>query len=60
MDQVITAVVAVIGVPLSYPEGLAVDRAGTLYVADPVDQRVRKITGVAAPGLLAGQPFPNP
>jgi sugar lactone lactonase YvrE len=50
----------VVAVPLRYPEGLAVDRAGNLYVADPLDHRVRQVTGVAAPGLLAGQPFPNP
>jgi poly(3-hydroxybutyrate) depolymerase/sugar lactone lactonase YvrE len=43
-----------------YPSGIAVDRAGNLLIADPINHRVWKVPGVAAPGLLAGQPFPNP
>jgi sugar lactone lactonase YvrE len=49
-----------VAVPLRYPEGLAIDRTGNLYIADPLDHRVRKAPSVAAPGLLAGQAFPDP
>jgi sugar lactone lactonase YvrE/predicted esterase len=43
-----------------YPSGVAVDRSGSLLITDPFHHRIWKVTGVAAPGLLAGQPFPNP
>jgi sugar lactone lactonase YvrE len=53
------------------PAGLAVDAAGNLLIADsggafhegdglPPDERVLKVYGVAAPGLLAGMPFSMP
>jgi hypothetical protein len=37
---------------------VVVDRAGILLIADPFNQRIWKLSGVAAPGLLAGQAFP--
>jgi DNA-binding beta-propeller fold protein YncE len=52
------------------PLGVAVDPRGNLWISDsayasglkndnlPLNERVLKIVGVAAPGLLAGQPFP--
>jgi sugar lactone lactonase YvrE len=53
--------------------GLAIDAAGNLYIADtawydhssgrnslPAREHVLKVVGVAAPGLIAGQPFPRP
>jgi sugar lactone lactonase YvrE/predicted esterase len=42
------------------PASLAVDRSGRLLIADPFHHRIWKVEGVAGPGLLAGQPFPNP
>jgi poly(3-hydroxybutyrate) depolymerase/sugar lactone lactonase YvrE len=45
-------------VPRYYPAGIAVDRQGNLLIADPRHHRIWKVPGVAAPGLLAGQPFP--
>jgi sugar lactone lactonase YvrE len=52
------------------PEGLAIDAAGNLLIADtgyfhesdglPFNERVLKVFGVAAPGLLAGMAFPMP
>jgi sugar lactone lactonase YvrE len=55
------------------PHGLAVDAAGNLYIADtawsdfyfgrnrlPAQEHVLKVVGVAAPGLIAGRPFPQP
>jgi sugar lactone lactonase YvrE len=45
-------------VSLRTPAGITIDRAGTLYIADPFAQRVWKAAGNAAPGLIAGQPFP--
>jgi hypothetical protein len=51
------------------PGSLAVDAAGNLVIAESAlfrsdglgdNERVLKVFGVAAPGLLAGKPFPNP
>jgi DNA-binding beta-propeller fold protein YncE len=49
------------------PIGLAVDAAGNLLFTDSAqrnalgpNERALKVFGVAAPGLIAGQPFPNP
>jgi hypothetical protein len=54
------------------PAGLAVDAAGNLLISDSgedvdhlgdglgANERVLKVFGVAAPGLLAGLPFPKP
>jgi sugar lactone lactonase YvrE len=53
------------------PYAVAVDAAGNLYISDsayftnPEDnlgdgERVLKVFGAAAPGLLAGRPFPKP
>lgn len=44
---------------LNGPTGLAIDAQGNLYIADSGNMRVRKIFGVAAPGLIAGGPFPE-
>jgi poly(3-hydroxybutyrate) depolymerase/sugar lactone lactonase YvrE len=49
-----------LALPLHYPASVAVDQAGYLLVADPFHHRVWKISGVAAPGLIAGQPFSDP
>jgi sugar lactone lactonase YvrE len=45
---------------LHYPSSVAVDETGNLLVADPFHHRVWKVSGIAAPGLIAGQPFPEP
>ncbi len=47
--------IGTVGVPatsvqLYYPQGVAVDSAGNIYIADPLDYRVRKV--VAATGLI--------
>jgi sugar lactone lactonase YvrE len=42
------------------PAGVAIDGAGNLLIADPFNHRIWKVSGVAAPGLIAGQPFPEP
>jgi hypothetical protein len=51
---------------LKGPTGLAIDAVGNLFIADrsfppasPYDERVLKIFGVAAPGLIAGKTFPR-
>jgi sugar lactone lactonase YvrE len=49
------------------PNGLAIDGQGNLFISDVRDHsdglapnaRVLKVFGVAAPGLLAGMPFPR-
>lgn len=43
---------------LGHPEGVAVDAQGNLLIADKDHNRIREVMGVAAPGLLAGRPFP--
>jgi hypothetical protein len=43
---------------LAGPIGLAVDAVGNLLFTDGL--RVLKVFGVAAPGLIAGEPFPIP
>jgi sugar lactone lactonase YvrE len=61
VDGVITTVLGARPTqPPYYPASIAVDRAGNLLVADPFNLRIWKVTGVAAPGLIAGQPFPAP
>jgi hypothetical protein len=49
------------------PFNLAIDAGGNLLISDhpfphaaPYDERVLKVFGVAAPGLVAGMPFPMP
>ena len=32
-----------------------VDAAGNLYIASAINKRIRKVIGIAAPGLVAGQ-----
>ena len=43
-----------------YPARVAIDAAGHLLIADPFHHRVFRVSGQAAPGLIAGRPFPNP
>jgi sugar lactone lactonase YvrE len=40
---------------LNIPFGLAIDVAGNLYIGEINNRRVRKVIGIAAPGLIAGQ-----
>ncbi len=51
---------AALPTPRYYPAGIAIDRAGNLLIADAFNHRIWKVSGVAAPGLIAGQPLPNP
>jgi sugar lactone lactonase YvrE len=37
------------------PFGVAIDAAGNLLLSDPGNFRIRKVIGIAAPGLMAGQ-----
>ncbi len=41
------------------PNGLAIDADGNILIADVASNLVRKIWGMAAPGLVAGKPFPG-
>ncbi|MBW3622302.1 MAG: hypothetical protein KY468_02710 [Armatimonadetes bacterium] len=43
---------------IEFPFGLTIDRAGNLYVTDAKHDRIRKVSGAAAPGLIAGQNIP--
>jgi sugar lactone lactonase YvrE len=38
------------------PAGMAIDGAGNLYIADRGNGRVRKVIGIAAPGVIGGTP----
>jgi poly(3-hydroxybutyrate) depolymerase/sugar lactone lactonase YvrE len=60
-NGVITTVFGGAGAPAApryYPSSVAVDRSGSLLIADPFNHRIWKVAGMAAPGLIAGQPFP--
>jgi poly(3-hydroxybutyrate) depolymerase len=60
-NGVITTVFGGAGAPAApryYPSSVAVDRSGSLLIADPFNHRIWKVAGRAAPGLIAGQPFP--
>jgi hypothetical protein len=37
------------------PVSVAVDSAGNLLISDGVNKRVRKVIGIAAPGLVGGR-----
>jgi hypothetical protein len=47
---------------LTGPSGVAVDAAGNLFITtvENPNERVLMVVRAAAPGLLAGRPFPNP
>jgi hypothetical protein len=48
---------------LAGPLWLAIDAGGNLFISESGaadDQRVLKVLGAAAPGLIAGKPFPAP
>jgi sugar lactone lactonase YvrE len=40
---------------LSVPISVAIDATGNLHIADQSNGRIRKVIGIAAPGLVAGQ-----
>jgi uncharacterized protein (TIGR03437 family) len=44
---------------LAFPAGLAVDRGGTLYIADSQNRRVRMVSGGAISTALNGNDFSN-
>jgi hypothetical protein len=44
---------------LSNPTDLEIDGQGNLYIADTDHGRIRKVYGVAAPGVIQGQPALN-
>jgi hypothetical protein len=45
---------------LDGPGGIAIDADGNLLIVDAEGHRVLKLFGVAAPGLIGGEPFPSP
>lgn len=50
---------------LNCPSGMTIDANGNLFFSDTLNQCVREVFGIAAPGLIAGKPFtqtsaPNP
>jgi sugar lactone lactonase YvrE len=42
---------------LDFPFAVAVDAQGNVYVADNKNDRIRKVAGIAGPGLLEGTPL---
>ena len=40
---------------LSRPAGVAIDAAGNLYISENANRRIRKVIGIAAPGIIAGR-----
>jgi hypothetical protein len=44
--------------PRQYPSGIVIDKGGNLLIADAFHHRIWKVAGMAAPGMIAGQPFP--
>jgi uncharacterized protein (TIGR03437 family) len=44
---------------LGSPEGLAVDQAGNLYIADAVDHRVRRVSSAGIITTVAGNGYPG-
>lgn len=44
---------------LSTPYGIAVNAEGDLLIADTLNHRIRRVIEAAAPGLVAGKPFPG-
>jgi uncharacterized protein (TIGR03437 family) len=46
--------VQALGAALNYPRGIAIDTAGNLYIADTLDNRVRKVTPAGIISTVAG------
>jgi sugar lactone lactonase YvrE len=44
---------------INFPGKMVIDSKGNLYFIDASFTRVRKVSGIAAPGLIAGRPFPQ-
>jgi hypothetical protein len=44
---------------VSQPVSLAIDAGGNLFTGETIEPRIWKVIGAAAPGLLAGKPFPS-
>jgi hypothetical protein len=40
---------------LWFAAGITIDTAGNLIFVDPGNNRIRKVIGIAAPGLIGGQ-----
>ena len=47
-------------IALNEPIGVEINASGNLYIADNANHRILKVVGIAAPGLIAGKPFPLP